>query len=56
MSWNKNGNYCLLSLSLIYDTIFLRRKKPREDDDYDDLFVVDITQRSDVMGAPYLYH
>jgi hypothetical protein len=44
--WN-NGNYCLLSL--IYDPIFLRRK-PRDDDDYDGLFVVDITQRADVMG------
>jgi len=45
-----------LFLFLIYDPIFLRRRKPREDDDYDDLFVVDITQRADVMGTPYLYH
>jgi len=46
-----------LSLSLIYHPIILRRRKPREDDDdYDDLFVVDITQRADVMGTPYLYH
>jgi hypothetical protein len=46
-----------LLLSLIYDSTFLRRRKPRNgDDDYDDLFVVDITERDDVMGTPYLYH